>query len=180
MVCEKCGKEIEEGARFCEECKAVKPQNTYLILISILLSACNVILPFLSWVKVPVMSGIYSMLGMNTGATRFSLFKYIFSGSDYQSDSVQKVIWIIAVIAVIGIVLNLVYIIKAFKKTPKCTKYGTWGAVISIIISCIFIVEAGLTSAIVQVIKMTAVPYIFLISGIANVIVIKSIKKSFQ
>lgn len=176
MYCEKCGKEITDGTRFCDECKA-KPQNQTMKYVSVGLAVLGVILPFLKWLEVPVAQGLYSMFGMGDQTPTFSLFGYLFAGSQYQTDTVYTVMIVIALIALIGIIFNVVYSVKALKNKPKCYKYGTIGAIILTIMSILFIVIVGLMSAILKVIKLSAMPYVTLAVSVANIVVIKKLKK---
>ena len=176
MYCEKCGKEIPEGTRFCESCGG-KTQNNVMRYVSIILSALSVVLPFLSWLEVPVAKGLYSLFGMEQETPTFSLFGYIFAGNQYQNEKTFLVIAAIALVAFIGIIINVVYVIKSLKNTPKSFKYGTIGAVILTIVSFLFILIVGLTAAIFKIMKLTVMPYLTLAVSIANIVVIKKLKK---
>lgn len=175
MYCQKCGKEIPDGARLCDECVGRKRQP--IQYVSIALAVLGVILPFLKWLEVPVAKGLYSMLGMGNETPTFSLFGYIFAGSQYQSDKIYFVMLGIAAVALVGIIFNLIYIIKAPKNKPGHYKYGTVGSVILMIMSILFIVIVGMSAAILQIMKLTAMPYIMLAASIANIIIIRKIKK---
>lgn len=177
MYCENCGKEVPNGVRYCDACYHAKNQNPAMKYISVALAVAGVILPFLKWLEVPVAQGLYSMFGMGGEAPTFSLFGYIFVGSQYQSDSVYYVMLIIALIAFIGIIFNLIYAVKAFLNKPKCYKYGTIGSIILTVMSVLFIVIVGLMSLILKVIKLSAMPYITLAVSIANIVVVKKLKR---
>ncbi len=145
--------------------------------LSIALSAICAILPFCSWLEVPAAAGLYSMFGMSDKATKFSLFRYISSGSTYQDDTMVWISTIISLIAVIGIIFNVIYIVKSITKKEKRYKYGTIAAIIMLIVSVLFITIAGLMSVIMQIFEITFAPYILLIISIVNIIFIKKIKK---
>lgn len=176
MNCKNCGRETVNGAELCESCNGKKTANVSRY-ISIALAILGVVLPFLNWLEVPIANGLYSLFGMSEQVPKFSLFGYIFSSSQYQSDSVFVVMLIIALIALIGIIFNALYAAKALKNNAKSLKYGTAGAVILTVMSAMFIVIVGLMAAILKVIKLTATPYITLAVSVANIIVIKKLKK---
>lgn len=146
--------------------------------ISIALTILSVIMPFLNWIEVPIVAGLYSFFGMSSEPTKFSLFGYIFAGSNNQNTTVFLITLIIALIAFVGVILNFVYMIKAFKKAEKRYKYGTLGAVIMNIVSIMFIVIVGLTAVILKVIELTLAPYFMLAISIVNIIIIKNLKKN--
>ncbi len=177
MYCEKCGKEIPEGTRLCSECASQNSKSKGMFYASIILAVLGVILPFFAWLKVPGAQGLYSMFGMQSETPAFSLFGYIFAGSQYQSGVVFLVMMVLALAAFIGIIFNVIYVIKALQKKPKICKYGTVGATILTIMSVLFIVVVGLMCFILKIFKLTAVPYIMLITAIANIVVIKKLKK---
>ncbi len=176
MYCKNCGKEIPNDKVICDECGG-SSQNGIIKYVSIVLAVLNAVLPFFKWLEVPVANSLYSMFGMAQETPTFSLFGYIFSGSRYQDDKVYAVMLVIAFIALIGIVLNAIYVVKLFNNKPKCCKYGTIGAIILMIMSILFILTVGLTSAILKVIKLTAVPYVTLAVSITNIIIVKKLKK---
>lgn len=176
MYCGKCGKEIPDGARFCDNCHA-EPKSPAMKYVSVVLAILSVILPFLKWLEVPVAKGLYSMFGMADQTPTFSLFGYLFAGNQYQSDTVWWVMIVIALIAFIGIVFNLIYAVKALRNKPNYYKYGTMGAIILTIMSVLFILIVGLMSLILKVIKLSAMPYVTLAVSIANIVIIKKLKK---
>lgn len=174
--CEKCGKEVSEGSYLCERCSEEKKSKPWHY-VSIVLAALCSIFPFLDWIEIPIMAGLYSFLGMSQEATRFSLFGYILSGSQYQDGTVLFVTAILALIAVVGIIFNLVFIAKMAKRNLKCYKYGTIGAVIMLVMSALFILIVGLIALVLKVIKLTYVPYFLFLCSIANIVIIKRVKK---
>lgn len=177
MLCEKCGKEIADGMRLCNDCASLQNQSKGLRYASIILAALGVILPFLHWLEVPVAKGLYSMFGMGEETPGFSLFSYIFAGSQYQNGVVFLVMMLLALITLIGIIFNVIYIVKSLRNKPKCYKYGTIGAIILTVMSVLFIIVVGLMSLVLQIIKLTAVPYVMLAVVIANIVVVKMLKK---
>ena len=174
MYCEKCGKETLNEKQICDECDK---NNVILSYISVALAILGIILPFIKWLEVPVAQGLYSMFGMAQETPTFSLFGYIFAGSQYQSGIVYAITMILALVALIGIIFNVIYVVKTFKKKEKIYKYGSVGSGILTIVSAVFIVIVGLSAMILKVIKLTATPYITLAVSIANLIVIKKMKR---
>lgn len=177
MYCEKCGKETSNGARLCEECNS-KQVNKPMLYASIVMAILGVILPFFKWLEVPIANGLYSMFGMGQEAPTFSLFGYIFAGSQYQNGLVYAITIALAIVAIIGIIFNIIYIIKALKNKPKNYKYGTIGAIILTVVSILFIVIVGLMCLILKIFKLTVTPYITLVVSIVNIIIIKKLKKN--
>lgn len=176
MCCEKCGKEIPEGARFCDECKT-KPQNMTTKYVSVFLSVLGVALPFFKWLEIPMAQGLYSMFGMGEQTPGFSLFGYLFAGGQYQTDTVYLVMAVLVLIAVIGIVFNAIYAVKVLKNKPKCYKYGTIGAIILTIMSVLFIIIISLVSVMLNVIKLSVAPYITAVVSIANIVLVRKFRK---
>ena len=176
MYCEKCGKETLNNTRLCEECG--KQANKPMLYVSVAMAVLEAIMPFFKWLEVPVANSLYSMFGMGQEAPAFSLFGYIFAGSQYQSGAVFAITTALAVTAFIGIIFNVIYIIKALKGKPKNHKYGTAGAIILLIVSALFIIIVGLICLILKIFSMTAAPYIMFAVSIANIILIKKLKKA--
>lgn len=155
------------------------PQSKFppMSLASIGLAVLCVILPFFNWLRVPLAAGLYSMFGMSEESAGHSLFGYIFAGSTYQDDTMVLIMTCLALFALIGIILNVVYIVKALTNKEKRFKYGTMGAVIINIMSVLFIVIVGLSSWLLKVMELTAVPYITWAVTIVNLVLIKRLKK---
>jgi len=174
MYCEKCGKETLNEKQICDECNK---KNVFMSYISVALAILGIILPFVKWIEVPVAQGLYSMFGMAQETPTFSLFGYIFAGSQYQSGIVYTITMILALVALVGIVFNVVYAVKTLKKKGKSYKYGSIGATILTIVSSAFIIIVGLSALILKVIKLTAMPYITLAVSIANMMIIKRMKR---
>lgn len=145
--------------------------------VSMVIAALSALMPFFKWIKVPVAQGLYSLFGMDSSDAAFSLFGYIFSNSNYQSDAVFYVSFVLALVALVGIIFNVVYVVKSLGNNEKRFKFGTLGAIIMNIVSLLFIMIVGTSAAVFKVIKLTYAPYITLALTIANLVVIKMIKK---
>ncbi len=160
------------------ETKNYKGENKIIYAVNILLSVFTIILPFLKWIKIPVVAGLYSLFGMKESTSYYSLFGYIFAGSNYQSDTIFYVTMLLALISILGIIFLVIYIVKTINNSKKRYRYGFIGTLILNIVSVLFILVVGLTSAILKVIELTYVPYITLFVTIVNMVLIKKIKKN--
>lgn len=193
MFCNNCGKQIEDGLKFCEGCGATQVQagtaNSFvktlnlqaksgLFYATVIIAAISVVLPFCKWIEVPLFNNLSSFFGGSSNVASYSLFGYIISLGNLPINRTEAVIILfLALIALIAIIFNATFIIKAFGGKANYFKYGTIGSIIMIIMSSLFIVVVGLVSAILKVISITAISWFALALAITNIVLIKKLKK---
>lgn len=197
MFCKNCGKELPNGAAQCPDCTAVCTDNpssaktasvtektvtntkTLRFISGAVAMACA-ILPFLHWVEVPILNSITSFLGGSGKESSYSLFGYILSDFAASSNDMTMALIILAfgIIALISSVINVIYAIKCFTGNKTSLKLGKAGSVILLIMSILFLIVIGLIAAIFKIISLTFAVYVAIALPIANIIIIKQIKKT--
>lgn len=188
MFCNNCGAKIEEGKKFCESCgsavektsvEQVKTEESGkgLLFATIAVALINAIIPFLHWVEVPALNTLSSWFGGSSDAASYTLFGYIFAG---QSDSVIAtiVILILALISLVSVIFNVAYCVKAFQGKSGSEKYGNTGSILLLVMAILFWVIVGTISLIIKVIKLTSTVYAAIVLSIANIVLIKKLKKN--
>lgn len=196
MFCKQCGKELPAGALECPNCAAgteenpspakntdtaVKPvtnPNTFRYVSGAVALACA-ILPFLHWVEVPILNSLTSFFGGSGEECSYSLFGYVFSVfANSSNDMTMALIMLVfAVVALISSVINAIYAVKCFIGKTSL-KLGKTGSVILLIMSIIFLIVVGLIAAIFKIISLTFTVYVAIAMPIANIIIIKQLKKA--
>lgn len=189
MFCNNCGTKLEDGAQFCDNCGAATGATSTveqkkeinsgkgLLYSTVIIALISAILPFLNWVEVPAINAVSSWLGGSNSAASYSLFGYIFAGA---SDSLLAtiIILVLAVVAVVSVIFNAMYCVKAFKGKPNSGKYGKTGSILLLIMSILFWIIVGMISLIIKVIKLTPTVYFAIGLSIANIVLIKKLKKN--
>ncbi|MEG1459412.1 MAG: zinc ribbon domain-containing protein [Acetivibrio sp.] len=199
MYCSKCGKEISDDLKYCSYCgerqeikenvKKNQKENFGIgqgkemkLYISLGISGLNCILLFFNWMKIPMMNGISNFFNGNDSGSSFSFFGYIFSLNSNTNDSfiVAIVVLVLGILGLLSIILNIAYIVSTLKQRQKHFKYGTIASWILCILSSLFLLIAGLSTAILKVMKMTFAPWLVFALSIANIVLIKKLKKQKQ
>lgn len=192
MFCNNCGVNLEDGAKFCDNCGAAAGaastvNESYtenkansgkgLLYATIIIALISAVLPFLHWVEVPALNTLSAWFGGSSDAASYTLFGYIFAGV---SDSVvaTAVICILAIASMISVIFNVIYCVKAFLGKVNAEKYASVGAVILLIMAVLFWVIVGLIALIIKVIKLTSTVYVAIILPIVNLVLINKLKKN--
>lgn len=195
MICKKCGKENTDNSKFCLSCgtpinegqdKSPLKGNIFTdrfkitLLVSVILSGIVIILPFCTWVNVPIANSIYSLFGGNENISNYSLFSYTIAGNTY-GNSFSGILYIVLLLAIIAMILNLIYIIKIILNKKHYLKFCMFGSILMLISSLVFWSIMGLSSAITaNLINVTATPVIAVLINIANIVlvfIISSLRK---
>lgn len=189
MFCNNCGAKLEEGTKFCDNCGAatgatstVEQKNKIdsgkgLLYATIIMALISAILPFLKWVEVPALNTLSSWFGGSSDAASYTLFGYILAG-DSDSTVATIVILILALVSLVSVIFNALYCIKAFQGKVGSEKYGTIGSILLLVMSVLFWVIVGTISLVIKVIKLTSTVYVAIIFSIANIVMIKKLKKN--
>ncbi len=146
--------------------------------IAVVLSAICLILPFCTWLNVPVAQTIGSWFGLQDtieSVTSYSAFTIVGLGTAgsgiAQSDGLIIFFVILIVLLIVPMIFYVVYIILALMKKEKNLKFLLIGAISMIFITIFFMLVIGLLSTVsYNVINMTAVPWINLFLSISNIV----------
>lgn len=187
MFCNNCGAKLEEGTKFCDNCgtatgASVELKKTIesgkgLLFATIAIALINAIIPFLHWVEVPALNTFSSWFGGSSTAASYTLFGYIFAGVS-DSTIATIVILALAVVSLVSVIFNAIYCVKAFQGKPGSEKYGKMGSILLLIMSALFWIIVGIISLVIKVIELTSTVYVAIILSIANIVLIKKLKKN--
>lgn len=149
-----------------------------LVYGSIILSLFCSIAPLLKWITIPLYDTLSNWVTGDDSLSAYSLFGYLVASDTGSTDKmVSIVIFILAILAVIGMAFNIIYIAKSFTQKDKRFRYGTMGAWIMLILSLLFLIVVGGMSIILRIIKITFIPWLVLVLSIANLVIIRKIKR---
>lgn len=202
MFCRNCGNQMQDTEKFCANCGAEstapsgagtltggalgeKEINKY---IGIAVSVIAVIMLFLDWVKIPVLS-LLGQYGVSSMYNLFEVFNFADFVQQYSSGNTDG-LYFVAVLFIGLLIVTLIgyglFIYKLFKDYDKSTSAGNFAFIMSIVMPVvvyitIFIVNASIkdqTSGFVSsVISATGVPIFMIIIGAAGMFFISRMKK---
>ena len=197
--CSKCGIQLNDNVKFCSGCgnnvsgdalsdlkKSITSgipfslsSKNNLLYATVIVAAINAVLPFFNWISVPILNAFSSWVGGGSNAASYSLFGYIFATGQFSSSGGTAIfILLLAILAFVGVIFNALFVYKTLAKKDKNYKYGTMGSIVLLIVTALFIVVVGLISAILKVIELTAAPWFALVFSIANLVLVKRLKKN--
>lgn len=147
--------------------------------VTLVLAVLECILPFQSWVTVPLYNSIGSFFGMGDDISSYSLFGYVGTLNSTPGGDMLTIVLVLLLCfgTLITILFNILYIWKGCKNKAGYHKYGSIAAVLMTLISLVFLVVMGFTALIFKVIKITSVPFLALAVSIANIILIGKVKR---
>lgn len=141
--------------------------------LNLILAALSAGLPFVKWLKVPVVHSLPAVFGAEQS---FSLFGYLFAAKSVCPIEVTWVITGLSVLALIGIICQALYVIQVMRN--RGYQYAFIGAAMLLMASLLFIVTVGTFAAVFKGMTLTIAPGLTFMVAVMSLVLTYRLKQS--